>query len=247
LDCNDLFRMKIDTLYNLPPDNNNQSLARTNPEAFFAKRLIVAEGATEVGLMRAVNERLILEGTNYSAKNIGIVDGKGSSMINYCGALMDAGYEVCLLCDNDRPEDQRNKQIILNKGVLIIQPEKNLCLEQQIFKNISWEFANELFEFGKNNKVLKKLRSKNFIDTEDHLISDTPLVRELLGNLAGGKEKEDNESDASKSEEKKLDGWFKTISNGEELGSIIFKDRNNFHSSHLGEMFLQLYSWINNV
>ncbi|MBW8330388.1 MAG: AAA family ATPase [Prolixibacteraceae bacterium] len=247
LESNDLYRMKGDTIYNLPKDNTNQSLARTNPEAFFAKRLIVAEGATEVGLMRAVNEKLISEGTNFSAKNIGIVDGKGSSMINYCGALLQAGYEVCLICDNDRTEDQKNKQKILEKGAFIIQPEEDLCLEQQIFNNVSEDSVNELFEFGKRDKVLKILRKRNLIDIDNNLIDYTLALRELLGKIAGGKENEEDQSDSNKGELKKLEGWFKTVSYGEDLGTIIFKDRINFQDNHLGVMFSQLYTWINNA
>lgn len=247
LDCNDLYRMMGDTLYNLPKDKANQSLARTNPEAFFAKRLIIAEGATEVGLMRAVNEQLISEGINFSAKNIGIVDGKGSTMLNYCGALLQAGYEVCLICDNDRIEDKKNKQRISDKGALIVQPEEGLCLEQQIFKNVSESSVYELFEFGKRDKVLNILRKENLINVDNNLIYCTLSVRELLGKIAGGKEIEENQSDSNNGEVKKLEGWFKTVSHGEDLGTFIFKDRMNFQDNHLGVMFSQLYTWISNA
>lgn len=245
LECNDLYRMKEDSLFNLPKDN--QSLARTNPEAFFAKRLIVAEGATEVGLLRAVNEKLIAEGTNFSAKNIGIVDGKGSSMINYCGALFQAGYEVCLLCDNDRPEDKNKKEEIQMNGVKIIQPEEGLCLEQQIFNDVTWDSVIQLFEYGKKSKVLAYLIAKGLIDQDNNLNGDDPKIRETLGSLAADKISDIFKSQPFSSTKKKSEGWFKNISQGEELGQIIISDFTNFKDCHLGQMFEQLYSWINNA
>jgi len=236
LNSNNLYRINDNTLYNFPDDNDNQSLARTNPEAFFAKRLIVVEGATEVGLMRAVNEQLMIQGSNCSSKSIGIVDGKGSSMIKYCNALLDAGYEVCLLCDNDRPEDQKNKKKIQERGALIIQSEDNLCIEQQIFKDLSWEAVIKLYEFGKRNS--------KFLNSIDNLKEEDTSIRTTLGLLASGKELSKNLDDTKKGKEPK--GWFKNVSHGEELGTIIFEDRNNFLAKHMGNMIAQLHKWINN-
>lgn len=245
LDCNDLFRMKGDTLFNLPKDNTNQSLARTNPESFFAKRLLVAEGATEVGILRAVNENLIADGSNFSALGISVVDGKGSSMIKYCEALLKAGYDVCLFCDNDRRDDTKYKQKLVEMGAIIIQPENNLCIEQQIFKDISWNLVVELFEFGKElkgEKILFALREKGFLDTSNSLIKDNTHLRIDLGLLANGKEITKTENQV----EKEPKSWFKNVSHGEELGIIILKGLNNPYRTHLDEMFTNLYTWIYN-
>jgi putative ATP-dependent endonuclease of OLD family len=247
LDCNDLYRMKGNTLYNLPKDGKNQSLARTNPEAFFSNHIIVAEGATEIGLLRAVNEQLMSQGINYSSKSIGIVDGKGSSMINYCGALLDAGYNVCLICDNDRDEDITSKKLLTERGALIIQSEQGFCIEQQIFKDVSWSSINELFEYGRKEKVLKILRNRQFLDADNNLVSDTLEIRSILGRIAGGKEDEEDQTGSTEGKLKKLDSWFKNISHGEVLGTLIFKDQNNFQKNYLGEMFSQLSNWIQNV
>lgn len=215
LSVHDIFKMNGMTLYNFPKNGISQSLARTNPEAFFAKRLIVAEGSTEVGFLRAVNDFLQKEGVNLSTKGIRIVNGGGAAkMITYCKVFLDAGYDVCFLSDNDRRKDKVKIAELREKRVTIIQIEENLCAEKQLFKDISWNAVNQLFEYGKihaSNEAITLLQTAGFLNEKNILKVYSPEVRELLGKLSIGKEINKGEK-PSKNDKPK--SWFKTITHG---------------------------------
>lgn len=246
LSVRDIFKMNGMTLYNFPKNGISQSLARTNPEAFFAKRLIIAEGSTEVGILRAVNDFLQKEGFNLSTKGIRIVNGGGASkMITYCKVFLDAGYDVCFLCDNDRQEDNVIIAELREKSVTIIQTEDNLCAEKQLFKDLSWNAVNQLFEYGKihaSNEAIKRLKMTGFLNDNNELIDDSTGVREMLGVLSSGKGIDKGEKLSSKNDEPK--SWFKTITHGEEIGLIVLSDFENIKGAHLGSMIYQLIDWI---
>ena len=55
-----------------------QGLLRSQPEAFFARRVVLCEGATEYGVIRALDHHLQKEGkSGLSARSIAVVDSKG--------------------------------------------------------------------------------------------------------------------------------------------------------------------------
>jgi predicted ATP-dependent endonuclease of OLD family len=86
-----------------------QGTVRANPEAFFAKRVIVCEGATEVGLIRALNNWRIQSG-HKSLTYLGVryADGGGKSLTNYTKAFRQLEYDTCLVCDSD--DENVNKE-----------------------------------------------------------------------------------------------------------------------------------------
>lgn len=249
LNVHDLFRMQQNALYNFPKEDACQGYARTNPESFFAKRIIVGEGATESGVLRAVNSNLRKSGGNFSASGIRIVDGKGASMIKYCNILIDAGYEVCLLCDNDRDEDLKNKESLRKRGAFIIETEKGLCFESQLFKDLLKNSILKLIALAKeiNENIDAKLREAQIIDANNELKEDSPDLRYKLGILANGRELTyipQKETGEGKKKKEKL-GWFKSVRHGEQIGVIIFDDLDNIKDTHLANMFNDLKLWIN--
>ena len=57
--CNSLYIRRDDTISLTHVDGYMQNVVRSNPEAFFAKKVIVCEGPTEIGIFRAINEYLL--------------------------------------------------------------------------------------------------------------------------------------------------------------------------------------------
>lgn len=248
LDVHDIFKLSNNTLFNFPKNGINQQFARTNPEAFFARRLLIAEGATEVGILRALNSYLGQDDINLSAKGIRIVNGGGGShMISYCEAIKTAEYDICLLRDNDRPEDDRKLIELEKSGYKIVCTEKGLCIEKQLFKNLTWPAVIKLFELGKTikrDKELKPLRDNGFIDEKYDLLEDSPVIREFLGKISNGELDSEGKSTTT-SDEKSKYSWFKTITHGEEIGIILFSDLQNTKGTHLYQMFESLINWTN--
>ncbi len=82
------------------PDILGRVLPKT-PEALLARRVIVAEGATEVGLLASVEEMWSEEGVNFAYLGVSVVDGQGEHASTIAGWLSDLGHTVALFVDAD--------------------------------------------------------------------------------------------------------------------------------------------------
>jgi energy-coupling factor transporter ATP-binding protein EcfA2 len=102
LPCDNLFLMVKDaqSLLNIPPDL--QGCVRSNPEALFMRRIIVCEGATEIGICRALDRnRQSSNKISLACLGIGIVDGGGNNMVERSKGFNSLGFSTSLLCDSD--------------------------------------------------------------------------------------------------------------------------------------------------
>ena len=91
-----------------------QGVIRACPEAFFAKKVIVCEGSTEVGICRALDMTIWtiipfypkkLRGKSpFSSEGIVYVDGSGSSFSRRAIDIKQSGILVSVLCDSDKDE-----------------------------------------------------------------------------------------------------------------------------------------------
>ncbi|MFC6949662.1 ATP-dependent endonuclease [Paraburkholderia dipogonis] len=88
-------------------DNDIQSTLRADPEAFFARSVIVCEGASEVGLARGLDQHWVGHGaTSFFALGGAYVDVGGSNpdrCFTRGAALLRLGYRVLVLVDADKP------------------------------------------------------------------------------------------------------------------------------------------------
>lgn len=227
-----------------------QNCTRSNPEAFFAKKILVCEGATEVGICRAINEYRIRQG-KVSAACLGIrfVDGHGDSMIDYVEKFRSLGYDCCLFCDSDKDGINGKKAGIRSRGVTIVDCQDNNAIEQQVFMDISWQQAKELVAYyveiedkepraifdSVNSKLINK---REFSD--DWMRDDLAELRQALGNAAkvDYKPKQDGTL-------KEKGGWFKRQDHGVQIGSIILSTFDDIKNDvHLKIMFNRIMQWM---
>jgi putative ATP-dependent endonuclease of OLD family len=78
-------------------------ILKRTPQALVARKVIVAEGATEVGLCQALDEAWTVEtGGSFGYRGVVVVDGLGGTQpAEISGHLVALGYEVALLIDSD--------------------------------------------------------------------------------------------------------------------------------------------------
>ena len=81
-----------------------QSTIRVNPEAFLAPAVIVCEGASEVGLLRGVDQYRVKQGhSSLAAHGVALVDAGGVKKIHKrANAFLKLGYAVRVLRDDDK-------------------------------------------------------------------------------------------------------------------------------------------------
>lgn len=242
LDATDIFRItqKQDSLFRL--EEKLQGLLRKNPEAFFCQSVLVCEGATEVGVCRALNQhRISSEQSNAALLGVRFADGSGSEMIEYAKAFKKAGYTTCLYCDSDESNAQEKKAEVEALGITVIDCEEGLSFEKQLFKDLEWEGVKELLNYrikeleeqGINDSlkaVKDSIQSKSIIDLSDNWMSEDSIqLRTAIGDAAGGNK-----------------GWFKRIDHGEFAGGVCLKSENISKSTALGQIFEKLSKWIDN-
>ena len=147
--CTSLFIMRKGS-YNLQHvEGEMQGCIRKNPEAFFARKILVCEGATEIGFCRSINEyRISHNKTSASCMGIRFADGAGNEMINYVLGFKDLSYPTALFCDSDCVNINNRKQEFRDLEINVIDSEDNCSIEQQVFKDVPWNVVKALIKIA---------------------------------------------------------------------------------------------------
>ena len=154
--CNSLYIMRESNSSLLHVEGELQNCIRKNPEAFFATKVIVCEGATEVGLCRAINQFRIDRGLPPAAcKGVRFADGSGNAMKDYVLDFRSLDYPTALFCDSDPGGKKINdmKQEFRDNGVEIVDCENGYSIEGQIFKDVPWNVVRDLLALYIDNKA----------------------------------------------------------------------------------------------
>lgn len=223
-----------------------QGFLRKNPEAFFTKRVLICEGATEVGICRALNEYRILNGKeNFALCGVGIVDGMGSNFVDYSIKFKEAGFDVCVFCDSDVDSINRKKEELIKLGITIVDSENNKAIEQQLFDDLPWNSVRELIDYAIADKSVESIKTlvTNQYSGEfpiDWYTTDSAEIRKALGKASTlKKDKKDGEIEDK--------AWFKRIDHGESIGKIWFESLNELDGKRLKLEYEGLSNWLDNV
>jgi predicted ATP-dependent endonuclease of OLD family len=203
-----------------------QGCLRNNPEAFFAKRVIVCEGATEVGICRTINNhRIKLEQLNLEVLGISLVDGTGSNFVKYCKDFKVAGFDVCAFCDSDDNGINLKKKELTENHIKIIDCDNSKSIEQQLFNDLPWSKIQELIEYVIEKKE-QQFKDVTGIKDINNLKKETPELRTLIGLKS------------------KDIGWFKRIEHGEFIGKIWIDSLPDMEDKTLVKQYYELMAWI---
>jgi putative ATP-dependent endonuclease of the OLD family len=220
-------------------DANNEELqkaVRACPEAFFAKKVIVCEGATEIGICRALDKWRISRGQEQmSFKDCAYVDGTGNNLVKRTREIQQAGIRTALLCDSDDSSVNTEKLSLKNLEVRIFDCEPEKCIEQQIFSDLPWEGVKKLLQYVQSYSLdsFNNAFAKNKEIAIDDWEEDDGLRNEIISVFKTKK--------GGKGGKK----WFKTIHGGEVLGDIVFKHINETDKeSCLRNTLTSISDWI---
>lgn len=219
------------------PDKNFQDIIRACPEAVYAKKVIVCEGKTEIGICRALDTYRKMNGKEYMSFNDCVYTvGGGDSFSQRAIKLKELGLSVCVFCDSDKDSTLKpTKEDMQKSDVKIFDCDNNNAIENQVFQDLPWDGVKTLIDYVIKDKGKEAWQLKDSIKSkyegafpDDFKNADTPKMRRALGNATLIKDKE----------------WFKRIDHGEFLGSIIFKYFDNMNGSKLKEQIEHLSNWI---
>ena len=212
-------------------DEKFQKVIRICPEAAYAKKVIMCEGKTEIGICRALdNYRINQSLANLSSCNVVYSYGEGSSFPEIALQLKKQNKDVCVFCDSD-VELNPSKEELTNEGIQIFDAEEGNCIENQIFKALPWHAIKELIELKEKKLTETAVKVSVNSDFDGTLTTDWKETERIEKRTALGKTA-------------KRKKWFKRIDYGEFLGNIIFKYFEDFNDQELHKQLNSLSNWI---
>ena len=117
-----------------------QSTIRCYPEAFLARTVIVCEGASEVGLIRGLDEFWIEQGhKSLQAAGVGYVDATGGDAdrcFHRASAFHQLGYRVAAVQDNDKTPTPATVAAFVSLGGHHVTWRHSRALEDELFASL---------------------------------------------------------------------------------------------------------------
>lgn len=241
-DYHNLFVVKSgsDTLFRVPKELD--SCRRSNPQAFFAKKIVCCEGKTELGLWRAIdlkNDENFSK--SFSAYGVVLLNANGgNNMYTYALKLKSLGYDVCIFADNDTNMDKYITKANQD-NIPIFLCDKGLCLEKQIINDLPWNYILKLIACPQDDFPVMNIDIPDDLTEKIEQCSPDvqPELRVEISNLSVYKEKKPNGREISHE-------WFKHIPGGEFLGTLIFesiKDKSLSQDCRLHVLINSVLKW----
>ena len=243
--CTSLFIMRKGS-YNLQHvEGEMQGCIRKNPEAFFARKILVCEGATEIGFCRSINEyRISHNKTSASCMGIRFADGAGNEMINYVLGFKDLSYPTALFCDSDCVNINNRKQEFRDLEINVIDSEDNCSIEQQVFKDVPWNVVKALIKIA-IEKVIDD-DGKTYEEAERKIFDATNAQLDCrMAQMTNWYQNESDDLRTALGLAAKNKNWYKKQTYGERMGRCILTSYSDLaESCRLKFIIDSISNWI---
>lgn len=213
-----------------------QGKIRSSAEAFLAKKVVVCEGATEVGFLRGLDDHQMGEGKDpLSFHGVALLNVVGGSKVKAMAkAFNSLCYEVTVLADADADDQfsQADMDELTALGVPVHVWNDKCSLEERAIQDLPWanvlisvKLAQDELGFPAYDQVRSKLEEE--LDKDIGKWQDSPKLRKAIGAVA------------------KKAGWFKDTTRGDLWFKAIapaYKDA-DFVKTDLATKLNKLWAW----
>lgn len=213
-------------------------IVRACPEAFFANKVIICEGKTEIGICRSIDKYRNRNNKNFMAYNGCVYAlGGGSSFAKYSKYFKQLGFDTLTFCDSDTICNPA-KEELNTLGINICDCENGNCIEAQVFNDLPFSAVIKLTDYVVKDKYdLSQSQFFNAIKEKDSGFPADWKERDE-SNVRNALIKSSRNSDNKPS-------WFKRIDHGEFLGDVIFEYYDEIgHDKHLKKQLNDIINWI---
>ena len=215
-------------------DDAIQGALRAYPEALLARTVVVCEGASEIGLLRGIDQYRASEGGESAyAAACAFLDSSGGTperTLQRAQIFRGLGFETVAFMDSDVELDQDELKKAQDSGVRVFLWADGRALEQAMFAGVSNAAVNELIDLA------IELNSEQEVDSSIANVSADKFtlesvreafatdnkysaeIREVLGKAAK----------LSRKGKKGRKGWFKSITRMEAAGKDVIGPRMKF-------------------
>lgn len=217
------------------------ALMRFTPRALFARRILVCEGMTEVGLLLGVREQWPSRHQGKPIEQVGVslADGNGAQAPELALALAALGYTTAIFMDSDVPLSPFTLIELGLAGVRIYEYGGGLNTEQAIFSAASNQRVQDLLTVARANHGDESVNDalfprlglthltvrEDFGSWEQHCPLDAAQLRSAVATVAKNKK------------------WFKDQRYGRDIGQIVWNIVAEDHHSPLTCVLLSLEAW----
>lgn len=220
-----------------------RALMRFTPRALFARRILVTEGNTEIGMLLGIREHWSVRHLGKPIEQLGaaIADGNGAQVPAMALALHELGYKTAIFRDSDTSFLPAQQTLLDAAGIEVIEYGGGLNTEQAIFNAASDELVQELLSFARDE------RGDDFIDNNIDIklpeltlavIREKFSAWELFSEFGGIQLRE---AIAEVADRKK---WFKDQRIGRELSPIVWRIVEAAPESLLAIAIHQAETWL---
>jgi putative ATP-dependent endonuclease of OLD family len=222
--------------------NEAQSTIRCYPEAFLARTVIVCEGASEVGLIRGLDEYWTSQGfRSLRASGVDYVDASGGEAdrcFYRAAAFQKLGYRVAAVQDNDKVPTPAVVASFIGTGGYSVTWRDGRALEEELFASLPASAVTDLIVRG------LELTADGLVDQHIRTQSSGKLTLAAVQaeGSAGAYSASTRQVLGAASKIRKA-GWFKSITKMEDVARDILGPALETSDVAFVDVIKKLYSW----
>jgi putative ATP-dependent endonuclease of OLD family len=214
------------TIKSFAPDHTDlQKLLRCSPEAFLARRVVLAEGKTEYGFVLELLGRWnteLAEAGKPSSAALGVVavEGSGGATIEWARVLADVGYDVVLFVDSDVGKDRGAADALKDRGVAVVRWQDGFNIERAVGDVLTAAELTALIEkavelsddpSSSRNNYLDHLKAHDLPATESTIVVEDWIEHGMGLDAA--------RATVANAAHKR--SWFKRVDKGQALAALL--------------------------
>jgi hypothetical protein len=188
-------------------DDDIQGTIRSYPEAFLARSVIVCEGASEVGLLRGLDQCRVADGKpSLMALGVALIDAGGVNKIyRRANAFRKLGYRCLVLRDDDVQPAAEDEKWFTDNGGTVVRWSNGHKLEQELFTCLGESAVQELLDYAEEIHDATLL-DNHVKSTTDGKVGYNDIYTEILVSDLST----ENRAILGQASSKKH-GWFKSV------------------------------------
>lgn len=221
-----------------------QGAIRLYPDAFLAPSIVICEGASEVGLVRGLDQYRLSQGLpSILAQGTAILDCGGANKIyGRNEAFVKLGYRTAILRDDDLQPDATKEAAFIASGGKVVSWGSGRALEDELFANLSEDGAAKLLTRAID------LHGEELVDAHIKSASNGEKSLSIIqaNLLISGLSMECRETLGKAARSKKA-GWFKTVTWMEEVARDIVGPDLEASAAEFQTRIASIFAWANDA
>ena len=223
-----------------------QSTIRLYPDAFLAPSVIVCEGASEVGLIRGLDQYQSANGhSSISAAGTSLVDcggGDADRPFKRAAAFLSLGYRTAIVRDDDKKPTEAAETAFTDGGGKLVTWRDGRALEDELFLSLSDDGIGKLIDRA------IELHGEDLIN--EHIKSASQNAKDLATIQAEALIDSislENRMLLGKAARTRKAGWFKSVTWMEDVArDIVGPDLGNADGD-FRKLIDEIFTWANNA